>query len=157
MIMDAKKALNIIAAQCGKKECCSADVAARLRRWELSERDVAAIMEFLVKHRFVDDARFAEAYARNKSRFNRWGRLKIARMLRLKQIPEAVIGQALAAIPEEGEDGHCLELLRQKARLLKETDAYKRKARLYRFAVGRGFDHDTVSRALGLLARDAEE
>ena len=83
--------------------------------------------------------------------------MKIARMLRLKQIPEAVIGQALAAIPEEGEDGHCLELLRQKARALKETDAYKRKAKLYRFAVGRGFDHDTVSRALGLLARDAEE
>ena len=151
MIMDAKKALNIIAAQCGKKECCSADVAARLRRWELSERDVAAIMEFLVKHRFVDDARFAEAYARDKSRFNRWGRLKIAQMLRLKRIPESMISNALATLPAEEDGDTCLALLRQKDKTLKEADPYKRRAKLCRFALGRGFDYDTVMRCLDQL------
>lgn len=155
--MDAKKALNLVAAQCSKKEYCSADVVARLRRWELSEQDVASIMGFLVKHHFVDDARFAEAYARDKFRFNRWGRLKIARMLRLKQIPDSIVERALAAVPADGQANLCLELLRQKARSLKETDAYKRRAKLYRFALGRGFDHDTVSRALDSLDCGEEE
>lgn len=149
--MDAKKALNLVAAQCAKKEFCSADIVAKLRRWELSERDVAAIMEFLTKHRFVDDERFAKAYARDKARFNRWGQLKIAQMLRLKRIPEPMISNALAALPAKEDGDTCLALLRQKDRTLKEADPYKRRAKLCRFALGRGFDYDTVMHCLDRL------
>lgn len=91
--MDAKKALNIIAGQCSKKEYCSFDVMTKLARWELAEKDIAAIMEFLVKNRFVDDLRFAEAYARDKHRFNRWGKLKIGQMLRQKHIADTIIDE----------------------------------------------------------------
>ena len=63
--MDAKKALNIVAGQCSKKEYCSFDILKKLQRWELEEKDIAAVMEFLVKNHFLDDTRFAEAYARN--------------------------------------------------------------------------------------------
>ena len=80
--MDAKKALNIVAGQCSKKEYCSFDILKKLQRWELEEKDIAAVMEFLVKNHFLDDTRFAEAYARDKHRFNRWGKLKIMQMLR---------------------------------------------------------------------------
>ena len=69
--MDAKKALNIVAGQCSKKEYCSFDILKKLQRWELEEKDIAAVMEFLVKNHFLDDTRFAEAYARDKHRFNR--------------------------------------------------------------------------------------
>ena len=62
--MDAKKALNIVAGQCSKKEYCSFDVLKKLQRWELEEKDIAAVMEFLVKNHFLDDGRFVEAYAR---------------------------------------------------------------------------------------------
>lgn len=150
--MDAKKALNIVAGQCSKKEYCSADVLAKLRRWELPEKDIAEIMAFLVKNRFLDDARFAEAYARDKFRFNRWGKLKIAQMLRRKQVADSVIGQALAALPEEDTDATCMELLRQKNKSIKDEDPYKRKAKLIRFALSRGFEYETVNRCLSHLA-----
>lgn len=146
--MDANKALNIVAAQCSKKEYCSADIHQKLLRWELNEKETAAIMDFLVKNHFVDDERFAEAYVRDKARFNRWGRLKIARMLRMKQIPDSIVERALALLPEEETEKTCLSLLQQKANRLKETDPYKRKAKLYQFALGRGFSHDTISRCL---------
>ncbi|MBC5623163.1 regulatory protein RecX [Butyricimonas hominis] len=150
--MDAKKALNIVAGQCSKKEYCSADVLAKLRRWELPEKDIAEIMAFLVKNRFLDDTRFAEAYARDKFRFNRWGKLKIAQMLRRKQVADSVIGQALAALPEEDTDATCMELLRQKNKSIKDEDPYKRKAKLIRFALSRGFEYETVNRCLSHLA-----
>lgn len=149
--MDAKKALNIIAGQCSKKEYCSADVLAKLRRWELEEQDIAAVMDFLVKHKFLDDSRFAEAYARDKFRFNRWGRLKIARMLRQKQVPDTIIEHALDALPEEEQDTTCLALLQQKNRSIKDYDPYKRKAKLFRFALSRGFDYETISRCVEKL------
>ncbi|MEY8590559.1 regulatory protein RecX [Butyricimonas hominis] len=150
--MDAKKALNIVAGQCSKKEYCSADVLAKLRRWELPEKDIAEIMAFLVKNRFLDDTRFAEAYARDKFRFNRWGKLKIAQMLRRKQVADSVIGQALAALPEEDTDATCMELLRQKNKSIKDEEPYKRKAKLIRFALSRGFEYETVNRCLSHLA-----
>ncbi len=149
--MDAKKVLNMIAAQCSKKEYCSSDVLKKLQRWELEEKDVAAIMEFLMKNHFVDDVRFAEAYARDKHRFNRWGKLKIIQMLRQKQLSENAIKQALAVLPDEESVETCMELLRQKNRVLKEEDPYKRKMKLFRFAVGRGFDFETVNRCMALL------
>ena len=46
--MDAKKALNIVAGQCSKKEYCSADVLAKLRRWELPEKDIEEITDFWI-------------------------------------------------------------------------------------------------------------
>lgn len=146
--MDAKKALNIVAGQCSKKECCSTDVEAKLRRWELSDEDVAEIMAFLVKHHFLDDARFAEAYARDKFRFNRWGKLKIAQMLRRKQMSDSIIKQALAVLPEEDTDATCLALLRQKNKSIKDEDSYKRRVKLIRFALSRGFDYETVNRCM---------
>ena len=96
--MDAKKALNIVAGQCSKKEYCSFDIFKKLQRWELEEKDIAAVMEFLVKNHFLDDTRFAEAYARDKHRFNRWGKLKIMQMLRQKRVPERIIEQALSSL-----------------------------------------------------------
>ena len=141
-----------MAGQCSKKEYCSADELAKLRRWELPEKDIAEIMAFLVKNRFLDDTRFAEAYARDKFRFNRWGKLKIAQMLRRKQVADSVIGQALAALPEEDTDATCMELLRQKNKSIKDEDPYKRKAKLIRFALSRGFEYETVNRCLSHLA-----
>ena len=141
-----------MAGQCSKKEYCSADVLAKLRRWELPEKDIAEIMAFLVKNRFLDDTRIAEAYARDKFRFNRWGKLKIAQMLRRKQVADSVIGQALAALPEEDTDATCMELLRQKNKSIKDEDPYKRKAKLIRFALSRGFEYETVNRCLSHLA-----
>lgn len=141
-----------MAGQCSKKEYCSADVLAKLRRWELPEKDIAEIMAFLVKNRFLDDTRFAEAYARDKFRFNRWGKLKIAQMLRRKQVADSVIGQALAALPEEDTDATCMELLRQKNKSIKDEEPYKRKAKLIRFALSRGFEYETVNRCLSHLA-----
>ena len=145
--MDAKKALNIVAGQCSKKEYCSFDVLKKLQRWELEEKDIAAVMEFLVKNHFLDDARFAEAYARDKHRFNRWGKLKIMQMLRQKRLIE----QALSALPDEENDTTCRALLKQKNRGLKEEDPYKRKAKLFRFALSRGFDYETISRCIDQL------
>lgn len=146
--MDAKKALNIVAGQCSKKEYCSSDVLSKLRRWELEEKDIAEIMAFLIKNRFLDDTRFAEAYARDKFRFNRWGKIKIAQMLRRKQVSDSVIEQALATLPAEDTDATCLELLRQKNKSVKDEDPYKRKAKLIRFALSRSFDYETVNRCL---------
>ena len=72
-------------------------------------------------------------------------------MLRQKHIADTIIDEALATLPEEQSDTICLSLLQQKNKSLKEDDLYKRKAKLFRFALSRGFDYETISRCVRQL------
>ena len=90
-------------------------------------------------------------YAEDKIAFNHWRKQKIALMPRQKGIAPADITEALQAIPEDNYAESCLAVLLQKQRTLDETDPYKRKAKLIRFALGKGFDFDTVQKCIDRL------
>lgn len=152
--MKPEQALNILAGQCSKKEICSKDARQKLIKWEIQEEDIKKIMSFLLEHKFIDDERFARIYTEDKFRFNHWGKQKITMMLRQKGISQDIIDEALSIIPTYNYTEHCMELLQQKYRTLTEQDPYKLKAKLTRFAVGRGFDYDTVSKCLFQLLSD---
>lgn len=152
--MKPEQALNILAGQCSKKEICSKDARQKLIKWEIQEEDIKKIMSFLFEHKFIDDERFARIYTEDKFHFNHWGKQKITMMLRQKGISQDIIDEALSIIPTDNYTEHCMELLQQKYRTLTEQDPYKLKAKLTRFAVGRGFDYDTVSKCLFQLLSD---
>lgn len=149
--MTPDKALNIIAGICSKKEYCSSEVREKLLKWELPEKEITRILEFLHQNKFVDDSRFAAFYARDKFRFNKWGRQKIAQMLRQKGIDPATVNEALSALSPQDYDATCMALLKGKLKTLKEDSPIKLKAKLIRFAAGRGFDFDTINRCIARL------
>lgn len=155
--MEKEKALKKIAGMCSRKEYCTREVREKLVRWELSEEDIREVMAFLAHHQFVDDRRFALAYAEDKFRFNHWGKQKIALMLRQKGIAPEILREALESLDDAHYDEGCLELLRQKQKNLSEPDPYQLRAKLTRFALSRGFDYETVNRCLARLGREAEE
>ncbi len=152
--MKPEQALNIIAGQCSKKEMCSKDVQQKLIKWEIQEDDIQKIMSFLLEHKFIDDKRFARIYTEDKFRFNHWGKQKISMMLRQKGISQEIIDEASSVIPPDNYTDHCQELLLQKYRSLTENDPYKLRAKLTRFAMGRGFDYDTICKCLSQLLSD---
>ncbi len=142
-----------MAGLCSKKECCSRDVLEKLKRWEFGEEEQQKILAFLEQHQFVDDERFARIYAEDKFRFNGWGKQKIAMMLRQKGISSEIVARAQEGIGPQQYADSCLELLEQKARSLSEEEPHRIKARLIRFALGRGFDYDTVRQCLEQLGK----
>lgn len=154
--MKTEKALNIIAGMCSKKEYCSHDIREKLRKWELPEEEISKIMTFLSRHQFVDDARYAQAYAEDKFRFNHWGKQKIIQMLHQKKISSDVITAAIGQLSSDTYEQGCFELLQQKLSTLSETDPYKRRIKLTRFAAGRGFDFDLTQRCLKRLEKEEE-
>lgn len=149
--MDSKKALKIMAAICSKKEYCSADIIAKLELMELTREDIDEIIGYLIEHKFIDNTRYTAFYVRDKFRFNKWGKMKITQMLRMKDIDTNLIEDAFEQIQREDYDETCTALLRQKAASINESDPYKAKAKLYRFALSRGFETDTISRCLSQL------
>ena len=149
--MTTEKALQILAGLCSKKEYCSRDIREKLNRWEFGEAEQQKILAFLKRHQFIDDQRFARIYAEDKFRFNHWGKQKIAMMLRQKGIDTDTVSEALEVIGKPGYEASCLEMLEQKLKTLPQDEPYKLKAKLARFALGRGFDYDTVNHCLALL------
>lgn len=154
--MDAKKALNATAALCSKKEHATADIRRKLANWGIGAEEQEKIIDFLRKNKFLDDSRFARFYARDKFRFNKWGKQKIAASLRQKQIDSSVIAEALNQLESSDYSDTCLHLLQQKLKQSKETDPIKQKAKLVRFGISRGFDYETVLQCCDLLKKQEE-
>ena len=149
--MNPKEALTRAQAICGQQEQCRQDMLTKLHRWGINESVALKIIKQLEKERFIDEMRYAIAYARDKVKFNKWGRIKICWMLRQKNIPDEIIDQALDQI-----DNHEYELLLEselikKKRSLKSDDQYNNKRKLIQFAIQRGFENDTVYKIVNNL------
>ena len=100
----------------------------------------------LKKERYLDTQRFCKAFVRDKYRFARWGRMKIAQALRQKQLSSEDIAAGLDEIDETEYCENLKELLRQKSKTVSGKNEYERNTKLIRFAVGRGFTVDEVLR-----------
>ncbi|MCF0175882.1 MAG: RecX family transcriptional regulator, partial [Bacteroidales bacterium] len=87
--MEAKalRLLDRLRRSCSRREYCTSDV--RKKALAGMEGDVHAAEEIvasLLEDRYVDDLRYATAYAREKSAVNGWGEVKIRHMLSAKGI-----------------------------------------------------------------------
>jgi regulatory protein len=143
-----EKALQRAAGLCSRQEQCTSHIREKLRSWNVTEEDEGKIILKLTEEKFLDDARYAGFYVKDKFKLNRWGRIRITHMLRQKRIEEEFIGNALLQIDEEEWFQTCLELVQSKFSKLKEEDPFKRKGKLLRFAASRGFEPALIYRAL---------
>lgn len=149
--MEYKVALQRAAALCSKQEQCSSHIRGKLNSWKVSDKDAEKIIGLLQEEKFLDDARYATFYVRDKYRFNGWGKIKLAVMLRQKEIPQAVIEEALSQIDQEEYRQRCESLISEKSATLKESNVFKRKGKLFRFAAQRGFESDLIHQILSYL------
>ena len=135
-------------AYCVAAERCTDDVLHKLEQWGLSTSLHELVIEHLKKERYVDDARYAVAYVRDKYRFNQWGRIKISQTLKMKHIDSWSIALALQEIDEEEYLAILMSLLRKKAKGVKASNKYERNGKLVRFAASHGYEMDTILRCM---------
>lgn len=147
--LSAQKAEEHLENLCSRSERCSAEVVQKLRQWGVSSAEARAILERLIKRRFVDDARFTAAFVRDKAVYNRWGRIKIRLALRQKRIDDQLIADAIGTeIDEQAYMQTLTDLLRAKARSMGEGNTFDNRTRLMRFAASRGFEPALIATAL---------
>ena len=138
--LDEAKALSKAAALCVKQEMCISQIRTKLNRWLVAPEAQERIIARLVGERYIDEARFAVAYARDKFRYNGWGPLRIDRQLRLLRISDAHRRTALEELPAEEQTDTLARLLERKAASVTGKNAYERRGKLIRFALGGGFE-----------------
>lgn len=152
MTEQQKKVLDRLQAQCSKREYCRRDVFDKAQKALEGDREAAEeVVESLVADKFVDEARYAGAFAREKARLQGWGPVKISAGLLAKGIPQSVIREALDTINPEEADAKMESVLKAKYRTLEgEPDA---KLKLLRFALSRGYSYNQVRESVDRLTK----
>ena len=141
------KLLSALQHLCARKEYCSADVYRKaLKGLDGDEEAAGRMLAMLVKDRFVDDLRYATAFARDKACLDGWGPVKIAFQLRGKGIPPSLVEEALAAVDPEKADARLRSVLEAKARGLKGDPEIRLK--LLKFGLQRGYEYDRLDPAV---------
>jgi len=141
---DKGKVLDRMRRLCSRREYCSSDILKKAR--EAMDGDPVAareILDELVAEKYVDDLRYASAFARDKASISGWGDVKIRYMLAAKGVDGDVIGQALGEIDRERADGRLEKLLENKWKSLRDDPHGKIK--MIRFALGRGYGYDEAA------------
>ncbi len=138
---------------CARAEHCQSEMRDKLRTWGIPSGDAEKVIASLRQHKFVDDTRYARAYVHDKFSYQKWGRRKIAQGLMTKRISRDEISDALAEIDQEEYIETLTSLLKAKLRTDPSLlDTYEGRARLYRFALQRGFESQFISSVLKSLA-----
>ncbi len=133
---------------CAYQERCHADAKEKLFSLGAWKKDHDEIISILIQENYLNEERFAIAFAGGKWRIKRWGRIKIKYELKQRGISEYCIKKSLREIDEEEYLEVLNKLASEKYESLKNAQWLVRKKRTIEFLVGRGFETDLVFKAL---------
>jgi regulatory protein len=139
-----QQALLKAESYCAYQERSQQEMREKLFQWGLQHTDVEQLISTLIENNFLNEERFAMAYAQGKFRIKGWGKRKIKQALKLKRVPEKLIVKALNQIDPEEYLEKLGNIIARKAALLKEKDSFKRRYQLSQFAQQRGFETDLI-------------
>ena len=114
-----------------------------------------AVVAALVADGYVDDRRYAAAFARDKSALSGWGPVKIRSALLARGVPREVVLDALGEIDADRAAARLEKVLEAKWRTLRDDPQGRLK--LIRFALSRGYDYDPIRPIINRLTHPDEE
>ena len=145
--MNRDIALKKILHYCDYQDRCKKEIFTKLDTFELAEDDYDFIVDFLKDEGYMNDERYCRSYVKSKLNLKKWGVNKIKLSLIAKGIDRAIIDAVVSEIDEDSYREELVKLLENKK--IDESDPYKRKAKLIRYAVGKGYSLSMVMEVLG--------
>lgn len=151
-----EEALSALMRLCARAEKSEADARRLMKGWGVADADARRVLERLVRDRFIDDGRYAEAFVREKLRLSGWGAYKIRTALRRKGISAERIDAALAQADPEAMHGRLKAMLSRKAASVKYATPYELKTKLIRYGLSLGYEYDAVLDATAGIVKEED-
>lgn len=148
-----QQALEKLQRYCAYQDRCHQEVRHKLLDLGVYGDTLEEIMAELVEERFLDEERFARGFARGKFRMKQWGRRRIVRELKQRDISAYCIRQALGEIDEAAYQESLRQLLEDRWRHYGQLPTFERKAKSAGYALRRGFESELVWDYLNDLER----
>ena len=140
--MERDVALKKILHYCDYQDRCKKEIYVKLNSYELAEDDKNFIVEFLQDEGYINDERYCRSYVKSKLNLKKWGVNKIKLSLIAKGVDRDIIDAVVSEIDQDSYREELIKLLENKK--INESDPYKRKAKLIRYAVSKGYSINDV-------------
>lgn len=129
---------------CVYQERCHQEIENKLKEFNLIPQAKEAILLHLLENNYLNEERFSKAFARGKFTIKKWGKQRIVRELRLKNISDYNIKSALKEIDEDDYINTFDELAEKRLKEIKERNIYKKRKKLADYLLYRGWESDIV-------------
>lgn len=129
---------------CVYQERSQKEVRNKLYDYGLYKDDVEEIISDLVTEGFINEERFAKAYAGGKFRIKKWGRIKILQGLKQHNISSYCIKKGMEEIDEEDYVATIQSLMDKKIDTLDVSDSYSARKKVANYLAQKGFEPQLI-------------
>jgi regulatory protein len=143
-ILTKAEAYQKASAFCAYQERTQQEVREKLQDLGVDKDPAEEIISKLIVENFLNEERFAKAFAGGKFRMKKWGRMKIIMELKARKVSEYCIKKGLKEIPDEDYLKTAKELIVEKAALVKEQNQYKKNYKIAGYLISKGYEPDLV-------------
>lgn len=133
---------------CAYQERAQDEVRNKLYEYSVRNDDAENIISRLISENYLNEERFAVAFAGGKFRIKKWGRIKIKIELKKRKVSEYCVKKALAQIDETDYFVTLEKILEKRIKEEKETNKIKRQYKLIKYAMSKGYEQDLIMDAL---------
>ncbi len=142
--MGLEEAKQKIFRYCAYQERCHSEVRNKLYEYGLYRPDIDNIISFLITEGFLNEERFAKAYAGGKFRMKQWGRLKIQLELEFRGLTKNCIKIGLKEIDEADYTKTIGELIHKKQAQLDEENVFVLRDKIAQYVIQKGYEPELV-------------
>lgn len=136
---------------CVYQDRCHKEIEQKIKDYNLIPEARELILLSLLQDNFLNEERFSKSFARGKFRIKKWGKQRIVRELKFRNISKYNITIALKEIDEEEYISTLYSLLEKKNKLTIETNQFKRKKKIADYLLYKGFESSLVYQAINTI------
>ncbi|MCG2613023.1 RecX family transcriptional regulator [Terrimonas sp. NA20] len=149
-----EQALQKLRHYCAYQERSHSEVKDKLYQLGIWKKDHDEIIASLIEDNYLNEERFAIAFAGGKFRMKQWGRVKIKYELKQKQVSDYSIKKAMKQIDEEDYLRLLEKLAEEKYASLKNEQYLVRKKKTQDYLMQKGFEPDLIMRTVNALTQN---
>jgi len=146
-----EQALQKLKQYCAYQERSHYEVQQKIYDLGIRKHEHDEIISTLIEEDYLNEERFAKAFAGGKFRMKDWGRKKIYYALREKKVSDYSIKQAMKEIDDEEYKKNLKELVEEKYESLKDEQYLVRKKKTVDYMLQKGYEFDLVTKAVNEL------
>ena len=153
-ILTPAGALEKAQSYCAYQERSHQEVRDKLYSYGLWKTDVENILTELITSGFLNEERFAKAFAGGKFRMKQWGKNKIVNELNFRGISKRCVQIGLKEIDDSDYRKTLQQLIKKKSKTVTESNLFKKRDKVARYVIGKGFEPELVWTAVMDLLPD---
>ncbi|WP_339622925.1 regulatory protein RecX [uncultured Winogradskyella sp.] len=129
---------------CAYQERCHKEVRSKLMEMRMIPQVVDTIIVHLITHNFLNEERFAKSFVRGKFRIKKWGKVRLVRELKFRDVSKYSIDTALQEIDLDDYFDTLDALVQKRIDQVTEKNIYKKKKKIADYLLYRGWESHLI-------------